>query len=77
MSYLADLAEAQDSADRENTDVHGICEIARSESLFLAVSAETATNPPEPPTDLFDDVDLLSTLIHKIVHCETGKRFGS
>jgi hypothetical protein len=77
MSYLADLAEAQDSADRENTDVHGICEIAQSESLFLAVSAETATNPPEPPTDLFDDVDLLSTLIHKIVHCETGKRFGS
>jgi hypothetical protein len=34
MSYLADLAEAQDSADRENTDVHGICEIGQPESSF-------------------------------------------
>src|SRR5580692_9683887 len=59
MSYLADLAEARGSAEREYTDVHGVCDIAHTEGLFRALSAEMAINLPEPATDLFEGVDLL------------------
>lgn len=74
MSYLADLAEARGSAERQYTDVHGVCDIAHSQGLFLALSAEMAINPPEPATDLFEGVDLLRTLIYKVIHYQAGKQ---
>jgi hypothetical protein len=66
MSYLADLAVAQGSAELEYTDVHGVCDISHSEGLLLAFAAESAINPPDPSTDLFEGVDKLSALIQII-----------
>ena len=74
MAYLADLAEARGSAEREYTDVHGVCDIAHTQGLLRALSAEMAINPPEPATDLFEGVDLLRTLIYKVVHYRAGKQ---
>ena len=74
MAYLAELAEARGSTEREYTDVHGVCDIAHTQGLFLALSAEMAVNPPEPGTDLLEGVDLLRTLIYKIVHYQAGKQ---
>jgi hypothetical protein len=73
MAYLADLAQAQGSTDMEYTDVHGICDIAHSQGLFAALAAEMAVNPPEPGTDLFEGVELLSALIQKVVHHRADK----
>ncbi len=66
MSYLADLAMAQGSTDFEYTDVHGVCDIAHSEGLLMALAAETAINPPDPSADLFEGVDKLRALIQTI-----------
>jgi hypothetical protein len=67
MSYLAELAEAQGSTEMEYTDVHGVCDVAHTEGLFNALAEEMTLNPPEPSTDLFEGVDLLSALIQSIV----------
>jgi hypothetical protein len=66
MSYLADLAMAQGSTDFEYTDVHGVCDIAHSEGLLTALSAEAVINPPDPSTDLFEGVNELRALIQTI-----------
>jgi hypothetical protein len=66
MSYLGDLAVAQGSTDLEYTDVHGVCDVAHSEGLLMALSAEAAITPPDPSADLFEGVDLLHTLILEI-----------
>jgi hypothetical protein len=66
MSYLADLAVAQGSTDLEYTDVHGVCDIAHSEGLLKALSAEAAINPPDPAADLFEGVNKLRALIQTI-----------
>src|ERR1700691_328833 len=66
MSYLADLAVAQGSTDLEYTDVHGVCDIAHSEGLLTALSAEAAINPPDPSADLFEGVTELRALIQAI-----------
>jgi hypothetical protein len=66
MSYLADLAVAQGSTDLEYTDVHGVCDIAHSEGLLLALSAEASINPPDPSADLFEGVNDLRALIQTI-----------
>jgi hypothetical protein len=66
MSYLADLAVAQGSTDLEYTDVHGVCDVAHSEGLLIALSAEAAINPPDPESDLFEGVNHLRTLIQTI-----------
>ena len=66
MSYLADLAVAQGSTDLEYTDVHGVCDIAHSEGLLMALSAEAAINPPDPSADLFEGVNDLRALIETI-----------
>jgi hypothetical protein len=66
MPYLADLAVAQGSKDLEYTDVHGVCDIAHSEGLLLAFSAEAAINPPDPAANLFEGVNQLSALIQTI-----------
>ena len=73
MSYLADLAVAQGSTDLEYTDVHGVCDIAHSEGLLKALSAEAAINPPDPAADLFEGVNKLRALIQTINgngHCK-------
>jgi hypothetical protein len=66
MSYLGDLAVAQGSTDLEYTDVHGVCDVAHSEGLLMALSSEAAITPPDPSADLFEGVDLLHTLIQEI-----------
>ena len=67
MAYLSELAAAQGSVEMEYTDVHGVCDIAHTQGLFTALSAEMALNPLEPGADLFEGVYLLRTLIQKIV----------
>jgi hypothetical protein len=67
MSYLAELAAGQGSVEREYSDVHGVCDVAHTKELFNALAAEMALNPPEPGTDLFEGVDLLRTLIQRVV----------
>jgi Iron-containing redox enzyme len=67
MGYLADLAAAQGSSDMEYTDVHGVCDIAHTQGLFTALSAEMAVNPLDPGADLLEGVYLLRTLLQTIV----------
>jgi len=67
MSYLADLAAAQGSVDMEYTDVHGVCDIAHTDGLFHALSLESAVNPVDHGKDLLEGVNLLRTLIERIV----------
>jgi len=67
MTFLADLAGAQGSPEREYTDVHGVCDITHTAELFRALSIEMAANPIGPDADLFEGVDLLRTLIVSIV----------
>lgn len=73
MAYLADLARLQGSSDMEYTDVHGICDIAHTQGLFVALAAEVAVNPPEPGSDPFEGVQLLGALIRKIFHYRADK----
>jgi hypothetical protein len=68
MGYLADLAGAQGSIEMVYTDVHGVCDVAHSQELFRALSAEIAVNPLDPEVDPFEGVDLLRTLIETIIH---------
>jgi hypothetical protein len=67
MGYLADLATAQGSLDLEYTDVHGVCDIAHTDGLLRALSAEMAINPLEPASDVLEGVNLLRTLMEKVV----------
>src|SRR5579872_3262469 len=67
MAYLADLAAGRGSVEREYTDVHGVCDIAHTAGLFRAIDAEMLLNPPEAGTDLFEGVELLSALLHRII----------
>jgi len=71
MGYLADLATAQGSKDMEYTDVHGVCDIAHTQGLFTALTAEMAVNPLESGTDLYEGVYLLRNLLQTIVHGQT------
>lgn len=66
MSYLAELAIDQGSTDLQYTEKHGVCDIAHSERLLMALSAERAVNPPDPNSDLFEGVNELSALIQTI-----------
>ena len=68
MAYLANLARAQGSVESVYTDVHGVCDVAHSQELFRALSAELAVDPIDPSADLFEGVDLLRTLIQTIIH---------
>jgi hypothetical protein len=70
MAFLADLAARQGSPETEYTDVHGVCDIAHSQQLFQALTAELAVNPPHSGLELFEGVDLLRNLIRSIVHCQ-------
>lgn len=68
MDPLAKLAIAQGSTDMEYTDVHGVCDIAHSQGLFMALSAEMALNPMAPDADLYEGVHLLRNLIKTIIN---------
>jgi hypothetical protein len=72
MSFLAELAVEQGSVEQEYTDVHGVCDIAHTQGLFRALEAEASLNPPDPATNFFEGVDLLSGLIHTIIHPSTN-----
>ena len=71
MGYLAALAAAQGSTEMEYTDVHGVCDIAHTDGLFRALSAEMAVNPLAPGQDLLEGVSLLRILLEQIVTCRT------
>jgi Iron-containing redox enzyme len=70
MPYLADLAIARGSSELEYTDVHGVCDIAHTEGLFNALSAEMTINPLPENADLYEGVDLLEALLDRIIHGE-------
>jgi hypothetical protein len=76
MSFLAYLAGDQGSVEREYTDVHGVCDIAHTEGLFRALDSEISLNPPDPEANLFEGVELLSSLIRSIVQ-QTATNNGS
>lgn len=67
MSYLAALAAEQGSTDMEYTDVHGVCDIEHTAGLFKVLAAEVEHSPPAPDADLFEGVNLLRTLIERII----------
>jgi len=67
MAYLADLAVARGSSDLEYTDVHGICDIAHTEGLIQALSAEMALSPLRPDENVYEGVDQLEALVNRIV----------
>jgi hypothetical protein len=67
MAYLAELARRQGSMEQEYTDVHGVCDVAHTQELLRALTAEMRLNPPAPATNLFEGVDFLRTLITSIV----------
>ena len=74
MAYLATLAKLQGSAEMEYTDVHGVCDIAHSEGLFNAVRLEMARKPLAADANLYEGVDLLITLMRKVVQGAQPKR---
>jgi len=67
MSYLADLARRQGSAEMEYTDVHGVCDITHTQELFRALDAEMALAPPAAVDNPFEGMELLRVLIQNIV----------
>jgi DNA-binding Lrp family transcriptional regulator len=67
MSYLAELAERQGSAEMEYTDVHGVCDVTHTQELFRALEAEMELTHPLPEKELFEGVELLRTLLQSIV----------
>jgi DNA-binding Lrp family transcriptional regulator len=73
MGYLADLAAGQGSLDMEYTDVHGVCDIAHTQGLFDALSAEMEINPLDSNADIFEGVYLLRSLIQTIVFGQASK----
>jgi len=67
MSYLAELAQRQGSAEMEYTDVHGVCDVTHTQELFRALEAEMVLAHPLPEKEMFEGVELLRTLIKSIV----------
>jgi Iron-containing redox enzyme len=67
MPYLAELASERGSSDMEYTDVHGVCDIAHTDGLFNALSIESEMNPPAADQDLLEGVNLLDTLMRRVV----------
>jgi hypothetical protein len=67
MAPLGELAVAQGSKEMEYIDVHGVCDVAHTQGLFLALSAEMDLNQPAAETDLFEGLGLLRGLVEKII----------
>lgn len=77
MSFLADLAGLQGSAEKEYTDVHGVCDVAHTQELFRALAAEMALHPVGSEAELFEGVDILQTLLERIVRLDAGRSAAS
>jgi hypothetical protein len=67
MSYLAELAQRQGSAEMEYTDVHGVCDVTHTQELFRALEAEMRLAYPLPEKEMFEGVELLRTLLQNMV----------
>jgi len=67
MAYLQELAQLNGSTEFEYTEVHGVCDIAHSEGLFIALGEEMVLTPLEPGADVYEGVSLLQTLIERVI----------
>jgi hypothetical protein len=67
MTYLAELAAKQGSAEFEYTDVHGTCDITHTAELFHALESEMAVSVCDSMGEIFEGVELLRTLIQTII----------
>jgi Iron-containing redox enzyme len=68
MAYLEDLARRLGSAEREYTEVHGVCDVTHTRELYRALQTEQdLANGSGEHVDVFEGVDLLDKLIRKIV----------
>jgi hypothetical protein len=72
MAYLQELAAEQGSTEFEYTEVHGVCDIAHSQGLFTAMGEEMNLNPLQEGANVYEGVELLQTLIEKIVDVRAG-----
>ncbi len=68
MAYLEELARRQGSTEWEYTQVHGVCDVTHTRELYRALEREQdMANGAAESEDLLEGVDLLETLIRKIV----------
>ena len=69
MAYLAELARLQGSEEMEYADVHGVCDVAHSQELFVALKQELALAADSDlrEEDIFEGIHLLKTLIQHIL----------
>jgi hypothetical protein len=70
MSYLAELARRQGSAEFEYTDVHGVVDVVHTAGLLRALEAEMARLDPagaQPPAALVTGVETLRALIETVI----------
>jgi len=67
--FITKFAGLQGSAEREYTDVHGVCDIVHTQELFRALQAEMtlAEDPLPPAKSLIEGVEVLRTLIQDVV----------
>lgn len=72
MPFLASLAAEEGSEEMEYTDVHGVCDIAHTDGLFNALSAEMIVNPLRENRDIFEGVNCLRAMLHEIVFYPTA-----
>jgi hypothetical protein len=73
MDYLATLAKQQGSHEMENTDVHGVCDIAHTDGLFQAIRLEMELNGITSEANLYEGVELLVALMRRIIHGRQSK----
>jgi hypothetical protein len=73
MPFLAEVARLQGSAEREYTDVHGVCDIVHTKELFRALAAEIALAPADSTTNPFEGMDLLRALLGSIMQPATNQ----
>lgn len=68
MPYLADLAARQGSSEREYTDVHTVGDIAHTQGLLDAFSAELSlATEPVTRASLFEGIEILRSLLESII----------
>jgi hypothetical protein len=73
MPYLAELAGRLGSTEREYTDVHGEVDVVHTRELFRALDAEMdLAGGPEAPATMLEGIEVLRTLIQRIVHHTNG-----
>jgi hypothetical protein len=69
MPYLAELAALQGSSEREYTDVHSVGDIAHTQGLLNAFSAELVLETqPVPRSSLVEGIEILRSLIERIIY---------